>query len=347
MAQLLNDELNLEILENICSGTGVSVNISALAKSLDRHRATIKTQVDALFDNNIITRPFYPFRGMFEERPLFAVVKADLPRNEHVERFLVNDENILAAFWSWDEDFNTLMFEFHKDLHSYYQWKEKISNQWDLPSVEHRAPADVVFFNNKLIIKYFPNVSIHCMEEKFNKNNELVINDFRMNELCFKILKKLLLGEGIRTNENELAKKMGTHRSTIERRITDLVKEGLVGNPLCKFPKLFVPPDFVLVVCMIRINSCKKEIFGDLKKDCNVPIAYEGHTGKYNLLYFGTFPNVEQHFRWEETIHKKYPDCFGAMKKVYLSPQMTASINQQKVALGVIRHRKELLFKRD
>ena len=31
------------------------------------------------------------------------------------------------------------------------------------------------------------------------------------------------------------------------------------------------------------------------------------------------------------------------MKKIYLSPQMTASIDQQKVSLNIIRQRKELL----
>ena len=37
MNDLLNDELNLQILENICSGIGVEVNISELSRLLKKH----------------------------------------------------------------------------------------------------------------------------------------------------------------------------------------------------------------------------------------------------------------------------------------------------------------------
>ena len=78
-----------------------------------------------------------------------------------------------------------------------------------------------------------------------------------------------------------------------------------------------------------------------IKHDPNIPIAYQGHTGMYNLVFFGTYANVEEHFEWEERYHDKFPDdCFGAMKKVYLSPRMTYSIDQRKVSLGVIREKR-------
>ena len=107
MSDLLGDMLNIEILENICSGTGVSVNISALSKSLGKHRNTIKIQVEELFQNEIISQPFYPFIEIFNQRPLFAVVKADLPKTKDVEDFLIEDETIFASFRSWDEGYNT------------------------------------------------------------------------------------------------------------------------------------------------------------------------------------------------------------------------------------------------
>ncbi len=345
MSEMLNDSLNLEILENICSGTGVSVNISALSKSLNKHRLSIKTQLDALFEHEIITKPFYPFRALHDEYPLFTVVWADLPWNKQVERFLVEDENVFAAFRAWNEDYNTLIFEFHKDMFAYYQWKQMIVDKWKIPPRGNRAPADLVFFNNKLLLKYMPNSSVYCMEKEFKNGSGLEINGLNISDLGFAILKKLLEGEGIKTNENLLAQKLKTHRSTIEKRISNMIKQDIINMPICKFPKFFVPPNFVLVFCMIRVNTCKKEIFQAIKKDCNVPLAFRGHTGKYNLAYFGTFPNVEQHFKWEETYHERFLECFGAMKKVYLSPQMTASIDQQKVSLGVIRKKKELLRK--
>jgi len=341
MSNLINNKLNLEILENIVGGTGVSVNVSALSKSLNKHRNTIKAQVDELYQNNIIVGPYYPFTEVFNERPLFAVVKADLPKSEQVEKFLIEDNAIFASFRSWDEGYNTLLFEFHKDMSSYYLWKERLVGDNILPPLENRFPADVLFLNNKLRIKYDPNSSIYCLEKEFKENNELIINGYKIKTLGFEILKKLLRGEGIKTNEHLLAGKLNTHRRTIERRIEKLMEEGIISRPLCRFPKFFVPPDYVLVFCFVRLNKCKERIYDHIKNHCSIPIAYRGHTGRYNLLYFGTFASVEDHFKWEEKLHELFPDeCFGAMKKTYLSPRLTAAIDQQKVCLGVIRERK-------
>ena len=348
MSDLLNDMLNLKILENICSGTGVSVNISALSKSLNKHRNTIKTQVDGLFQNKIVFGPYFPFTEVFNERPLFAVVKADLPRTEQVEKFLLEDDTIFASFRSWDEGYNTLLFEYHKDMSSYYQWKERIVRDDLLPPLENRFPADVLFLNNKLRIKHDPNSSIFCLEKAFKEKNELVINGYKIKELGFEILKKLLRGEGIKTNEHLLARKLNTHRRTIERRINKFIEAEVISRPLCRFPKFFVPPDYVLVFCFIRLNKCKEKIYEFIRHHPCIPIAYHGHTGRYNLLYFGTFANVEEHFKWEEILHEKFPDdCFGAMKKTYLSPRVTASIDQRKVSLGVIKERMWALRERE
>lgn len=40
----------------------------------------------------------------------------------------------------------------------------------------------------------------------------------------------------------------------------------------------------------------------------------------------------------------RFPESIGAMKNIYLSPKMTASINQQKISLGIIKRRKEVLY---
>ena len=69
--------------------------------------------------------------------------------------------------------------------------------------------------------------------------------------------------------------------------------------------------------------------------------------GRYNLLLFGVFSSVEEHFAWEANFESRFPGCIGAMKKIYLSPKMTASIDQQKVSLGIIRNRQANLDKAD
>jgi predicted transcriptional regulator len=343
VSDLLNDMLNLEILEHICSGTGVEVNISALSTTFKRHRNTIKEQVRALFDNKIINKPIYPFLWLYQEHPLLVIARADLPRNERIDKFLKEDEHIFGAFYVRDEEYNTLLIEFFKDVFSHGEWRKKIVADNRIPPREIRYPAHTLFFSNRHIIKYQPYAPIHKMEEKYRDGEELILNDYTINPLCFQILKKLVLGEGIRTNENLLAQKLNVHRKTIERRIADLQKAGIISSPACRFPKFFVPPDHILVYYLVEVKKSMDKILKALCSDPSIPLALEANVGRYNLLLFGAFFNVEDHFNWEETYDTRFPECIGAMKKIYLSPKMTASIDQQKVSLNIIRQRKEQL----
>jgi DNA-binding Lrp family transcriptional regulator len=343
VADLLDDMLNLEILENICYGTGVEVNISALSSTFKRHRNTIKEQVKALFEHHILDRPIYPFIWLYQEYPMLVVVRADLPRTEQVDKFLKEDAHIFGAFYVRDEEYNTLLIEFFRDLHSYVEWRKNIVAENRIPPRENRYPSQSLFFSNQNIVKYQPQSPIFKMEEQYKKGEELELNGYRLNNLCFQILKKLVLGEGIRTNENLLAQKLNVHRKTIERRIVDLVNAGIVTKPACRFPKFFVPPDHILVYYLVEIKKSMDRIIKAIKSDPSIPLALETNIGRYNLLLFGAFINVEDHFKWEEQYENRFPECIGAMKKIYLSPQMTASIDQQKVSLNIIRQRKESL----
>jgi len=73
----------------------------------------------------------------------------------------------------------------------------------------------------------------------------------------------------------------------------------------------------------------------------------DANIGRYNLLLFKVFSNVEKHFQWEEQYDNRFTDCIGAMKKLILSPHNTVSIDQQKVSLGIIEQKKELLRGRE
>ena len=347
MSELLNDTLNLNILENICSGTGVNVNISELSKTFKKHRNTIKSQVRDLFEHKIINKPIYPFIWLYQEYPLLVVVRADLPRNEEIDKFLREDEHIFGAFYVRDEEYNTLIIEYHSNLYTYGQWKKRIVEENKIPPREIRYPAHALFFSNEHIIKYQPESPIYTIEEKLRSGEKLEFKGLKMNNLSFQILKTLVLGNGIRTNENILAKKLNVHRKTIERRISTLLKEKIISNPVCRFPKFFVPPNQILIYSLIEIRKSRDKIIKAIKLDPHIPLALETSMGRYNLLLFKVFLNVEEHFKWEERYDKRFPDCIGAMKKIFLSPQMTASINQQKVSLNIIRQRKEWLHGRE
>ena len=346
MSDLLNDRLNLDILENICSGIGVDVNISMLSNMFKKHRNTIKTQVNALFDHKIINRPIYPFIWLYEEYPLLVVVRADLPRNKEIDKFLREDEHIFAAFYVRDEEYNTLLIEHHSDIHTYGEWKEKIVREHRIPPRELRYPAHALFFSNHHIIKYQPNSPIYMMEKRHKKDKTLDINGYKMNDLCIQILKTLVLGKAIRTNENMLAERLDVHRKTIERRISALLKENIVSEPVCRFPKFFVPPSKILVYFLVEIKKSMQKVINTIKSDPCIPFALKASIGRYNLLMFGAFFNVEEYFKWEERYDQRFPDTIGAMKIIYLSPKMTASIDQQKVSLDIINKRKQYLHGR-
>jgi predicted transcriptional regulator len=53
-----------------------------------------------------------------------------------------------------------------------------------------------------------------------------------MSKLGFQIMKELMLGAGIRTNENLLAQELDVHRKTIERRLSVLLREKIVEKPV-------------------------------------------------------------------------------------------------------------------
>ena len=316
-----------------------------MSKSLKKHRKTVKSCSNELFENRIINQPIYPFLWLYQESPLMIIVRADLPRNEAVDSFLRNDENIFAAFFIADGEYNTLLIEYHKDLFSYNQWRKKIIKDKKVPPRDLRYPADALFFSNKEIIKYQPYSPIVRMEEKFRNGEDIFINGHKMDELAFQILRKLLMGEGIRTNENKLSRILNAHRKTIERRISAMIKEGIISDPVCRFPNFIVPPNKILVYNLIEIKSNKSmdKVIRTLKSDPHVPLALEACMGRYNLLIFEVFSCMETHIKWHEDLIRRYPDSFGAMKKMYLSPRMTASIDQQKVSLGIIKKRMQML----
>ncbi|MEM4729085.1 MAG: hypothetical protein QXH42_04910 [Thermoplasmata archaeon] len=347
MSELLEDILNLDILENLCSGSGVEVNISALASMFSKHRNTIKNHLRELFGHEILNPPVYPFLWIYQEYPLMITVRADLPREEKIERFLKEDEHIFAAFYVRDGEYNTFLIEFFENLFTYGEWRKRIVAENLIPPRETRYPGDAMMFSNQHMIKYQPHSPVINIEERISRGETVTLNGLRLSSICFNILKKLTFGEGIRTNENLLAQKLGVHRRTIERRIKEMLEARIIGPPVCRFPKFFVPPDYILVYYLMEVRKSMDKLLNAIKTDPSIPIALLANIGRYNLLLFGCYANVEEHFRWEELYDSRFPGAIGAMKKLILLPKMMANIDQQKVSLGIIRRRKEMLRGRE
>ena len=343
MQKLLNDKLNLEILEQICYGIGVEVNISQLSYKLKKHRKTIKSHVDEIFEHKIINGPIYPFLWFLQEYPLLVLSEADLPRNEDIDAYLKEDEHIFAAFHVRHEEYNTLLIEMHEDIYSYGEWRKKIVLDRKIPPREMRYPSDSLFFSTKHILKYQPFSPVYLIEKRLQEKDTLKINGLKINTLNNKILKHLMTGKCIRTNENLLAQNLDVHRITIERRIQALLKEKIITMPVCRFPNFFVPPNYILVYALLEIRKSWDKIINAIKLDHSIPLAFEANIRRYNLLLFKVFYNVEEQLQWEKKLDERFTGSVGAMRKIILSPEMATSIDQQKVSLNIIKKRKILL----
>ncbi len=329
------DKLNLQILKEISSGFGLSIDYGLLSQKLGKHRSTIKRRIDDLFENKIITPPIYfPLGLITKEFPLFVIVFADLP--ETTKNWLSTDENIFAAFRIIEGDYNTLIFEYHKTVLSYHIWRENLVKQNKIPSREHRHASESYHFSNDLIQKYEPNAVFGYLEEEFNKNKKININNYEIDFVGFNILKNLLsTNKYIKINKNLLSQKLAVHRKTIELRIKKLRKLELIDYPSCNFLNFFAPPTFYLVLTFLEISAMQDEIIEDLKKDYNVPIVYKISAGKYNLSIISSHPSIDDFFYWNLKYKNKF-SSIKSQKNVYLSPNMIIFLNQKKIVDRII-----------
>ena len=341
MTDLLNDGLNLKLLELIVSGEGVEINVSDISKSLKKHRNTIKDRVNQLLEHKIISKPRYPFPWLFKELPLMVISRHNFLRDEKTKHFIEYDDSILAAFFFKEEEYNTLMISFHKNVCVHQEWYENAIKEEKLPFREEGYPSQVLHLGTGCFIKYNPSISIKMIEQNIKDGLHKSLRGYELDELSFEVLKRLLRGDGIRTNENFLSKELKVHRRTIERRINSLHKEGVVSRPVCRFPRLIVPPEYILVKSLFEIKKQHDTILKTLKSDPHITWLIKAVTGRggYNLVVFSTFYKMEDHLKWQEELDQRFPSCIGSIKDTYLSPAMTFSIDPEYVSTCIIKNR--------
>lgn len=341
MSHTLDDSLNLELLQLICSGEGVEINISELSQRLNKHRNTIAARIETLFSKRIIEKPFHPFPQIFDANPLLVFEKANLPRNQSTNKWIEHDPHIWAAFFVKDEEYNSLLIELHENLHAYQKWRDSIINEnWvSLPSGQESIPSNVIYLSTKAIIKNDPLNSINLLKAQFLQFPELTINGLKMDKLYLNLIESLVSGVGVWTNPNLLSRKLDVHRVTVQRRLELLLKEGIISNPASRFPRIWAPPEYFIVLSLIELKKEKDRISKVLIEDPHPSLIVQSVAGKYNLVTISCFSRLRDHLTWEEELDQKFSGSIGAIKNLYLSPSMTFSIHQQYVPLEYIKKR--------
>jgi len=262
-----------------------------------------------------------------------------LPIHDRVREWVKTDRHVFAAFRVREGDYNTMLFEFHKSVEDYMNWRRILVEEDRIPDREMRIPSNPYYFSNALIQKYEPNAPIQLIQKEFEEEGEFQVYNYSLDKLSIDILTCLIGGIGIKVNESRLSEQVGVHRATLKKRIERMLKEQVIFPPTCRFPNFFVPPGFILVVSMVEIKSASKDLENEILNDPHITLAYRISQGRYNLLLFEAHRTIEDYLIWESSYEKRYPNCFGSIKNSYLSPRMTVSIDQQKVSLGAIEER--------
>ncbi len=343
MADLLDDWLNLEILRRICASKHVSINYSYLSKKLRRHRDTVRKRVKELLKRSIINPPVFPFFGQFRDHHLMVIVQADIPLGRQVKDWIKNDAHIFAAYKLKRGEYNLLLILFHRSILRYQLWRRSLVRDQKIPPRSNRYPSSASFFSTQMMIKYEPSACVKLLEETKNKKGKLILQNYAFDDISFEILKSLTNGEGIKVNEHQLSKELNVNRKTIKQRIKKLIDANLLLPPVCRFPKFFGPSDSVLVISLVEVKKREKEFINLIKQDPHISFAFQICHGKYNYLLFEVFERVADHIQWEHSINKKFKDCLGVCDAIYLTPNMTINMDQQKVSLKMIEKKLELM----
>jgi len=343
----LENKTTLKLLELLCTGEGVDINVSALSKELKKHRNTLKERVNNLIDYKIIEKPFYPLLWLFNEYPLLVISKDKLQRDETTKGLIEKDPHIFAGYFFQEEAYNTLTIQFHKNLYSYHTWSDNILENEKVIKEEDRYPPNALLFSTKRIIKFDTAAPFKIIERGYKKGMIKEIGNLKLDSISVNILKLILNAKAIRTNENLLARTLNVNRSTVIRQIQGLLHEGIIGKPTSRFPLTFVPPDYMLIFSLYEIKKRCKEVEGFFRRDSRVPLLIKANTGRYNYFVASTFKTVEDHIKWQEKYTRNFNACIKAIKNTYLSPAMTFAINQNSISQELIRKKLRQIKKKE
>ncbi|MHA1314382.1 MAG: hypothetical protein ACTSRB_10780 [Candidatus Helarchaeota archaeon] len=334
------DDLDFKILKEIIQGNGIEFNYTNLSQGVKKHRSTVIRRINDLLEKKIITQPIcFPKGLIFQEYPLFIIVYADLPNQ--AEKWMKNDPNIFAGFYIIDENYNVLLFEYHKTVHSYQIWRESLTGEKKIPSRSNREPSTSYYLSNDLIQKYDLTSVLYLIEEEFEKGRKknIEINNYEIDYTSYELLKYVIHGkinetDYIRINENSIAQKLRKHRKTIEQHIKKLIEHDIIEFPRCYFQNFFAPVGFFLVFSLIEIDdSIRKDFVDKIQADHHVPLLYKVSSGKYSHGMISVHRSADELLSWNQTYKEEY---IGSQKVNILSPNSIIFLNQLKIANDII-----------
>ena len=219
-------------------------------------------------------------------------------------------------------------------------WREHVDSDYiSLPPEQEQVSSEAIYLSTQAIIKNDPAASIELLKTDFQKSPQMEMNGLSIDQTYLDLIEALVLGKGVWTNSNSLARKLNVHRMTVQRRLDLLLQERIISNPVSRFPRMWTPPEYFIVLSLIELKKQKERISKVLINDPHTSLLVKAGAGKYNLIAISNFSRLRDHLTWEEKFDQRFSGSIGAVKNLYLSPSMTFSIHQQYVPLEYLKKR--------
>ncbi|HUX98604.1 MAG TPA: hypothetical protein VMV49_03565 [Candidatus Deferrimicrobium sp.] len=127
--------------------------------------------------------------------------------------------------------------------------------------------------------------------------------DLLEERLNLEILEKVCRGEGVHFNISQLSDKLKRHRSTIKKRIDNLLKYKVINKPVCPFIYLYL--EYPLFVVVFADFPNIKEVEDWIKTDPHIFASYSIREEEYNVMLIEFHKSLTLYQQWREELITK------------------------------------------
>ncbi len=293
------DDVDRQILSQLCLGGGVFVNMHRLSKNLNCHRNTVRSRVRMLLDKRIIHRPRCFYNPLLENRSLISIDFVDCPVSEVSD--VVRKPNVVGVYRIHKGEHNTLILGFWENVLSHKVWEGNYFYKNN--SV---GGTESVYIPSEFIIKMnFNGILPRLIEKKARVFGSVVLDD-----LAFKILCYLVRGDFLWINEHAISKKVGVHRKTVKRRISSYFENNIIKKPRCYFHSYFTPPHRLMVVSLFESRN-PRFLRTYFKRDPHIIMLAKINHFNYTHLVLSSHNSITTYSKWSDSFQTAFKDIVG------------------------------------
>ncbi len=126
------DVLDVQILEQVLEGKGISVNEHHIAKKLHLHRNTLRRRIAALIKERILLKPVCRFPSFFVPPDcVLQITRVEINKDrDEILKYIKRDPHIPMAWRICEERYNHLLFEVFLELEEHVEWSSRLRDKF-------------------------------------------------------------------------------------------------------------------------------------------------------------------------------------------------------------------------